>query len=103
VNEVLAGSLRYFGFGEIELRQTERQMNNFEPYLLMNLSIDVRFLKIKRNILHMAVAGRYIRSNLKVITDTEMHLQLIHLRLMLLDSTSEELHTMNLMTMESWI
>jgi hypothetical protein len=27
----------------------------------------------------MAVAGRYIRSNLKV-TDTEMHLQLIHLQ-----------------------
>jgi hypothetical protein len=38
----------------------------------------------------MAVAGRYIRSNLKVITDTEMHLQLIHLRLMLLDSTSQK-------------
>jgi hypothetical protein len=36
-----AGSLRYFGFGEIELRQTERQMNNFEPYLLMNLQLTV--------------------------------------------------------------
>jgi hypothetical protein len=39
-----AGSLRYFGFGEIELRQLERQMNNFEPYLLMNLQLTVHTL-----------------------------------------------------------
>jgi hypothetical protein len=47
----------------------ERQMNNFEPYLLMNLQLTVHTLKLSETF-SMAVAGRYIRSNLKVITDT---------------------------------
>jgi hypothetical protein len=64
-----AGSLVILVLEKLNYVKLERQMNNFEPYLLMNLQLTVHILKIKRNIL-MAVAGRYIRSNLKVITDT---------------------------------
>jgi hypothetical protein len=43
----------------------------------MNLQLTVHTLLKLSETFSMAVA-RYIRSNLKVITDTEMHLQLIH-------------------------
>jgi hypothetical protein len=59
-----AGSLRYFGFGEIELRE-----NSFdEPRIVSpnELALDLSYsLKLSEKF-SMAVAGRYIRSSLKV-------------------------------------
>jgi hypothetical protein len=59
-----AGSLRYFGFGEIELRE-----NSFdEPRIVSpnELALDGSYsLKLSEKF-SMAVAGRYIRSSLKV-------------------------------------
>jgi hypothetical protein len=46
-----AGSLRYFGFGEMNYVKLEAN-EHFEPYLQMNLQLTVHTLKIKRNILH---------------------------------------------------
>lgn len=60
------GSLRYFGLGDIELRQTGdpnevpvvRSPNELAVDLSYSLKLSERF--------SMAVAGRYIRSNLKI-------------------------------------
>lgn len=66
INErsAFAGSLRYFGLGEIELRQ------NFDdiPQIVKpnEMAIDGSYsLKLNERF-SMAVAGRYIRSNLKI-------------------------------------
>jgi hypothetical protein len=61
-----AGSLRYFGLGDIELRQTgdpneipvTRSPNELAVDLSYSLKLDEQF--------SMAIAGRYIRSNLKI-------------------------------------
>ena len=64
-----AGSLRYFGLGEIELRETGDadevprivSPNEFALHGFYSLKLSERF--------SMAVAGRYIRSSLKVASD----------------------------------
>lgn len=62
-----AASIRYFGFGEIELRD-----NPNDPARIVSpneFAIDGSYsLKLSEKF-SMAVAGRYIRSNLKVATD----------------------------------
>ena len=59
-----AGSLRYFGLGEIELRQ------NFDdtPQIVKpnELAIDLSYALQLSETFSMAVAGRYIRSNLRI-------------------------------------
>lgn len=59
-----AGSLRYFGLGEIELRQNfDDPANIVKPN---ELAIDLSYsLKLSERF-SMAVAGRYIRSNLRI-------------------------------------
>jgi hypothetical protein len=52
-----------------KLNYVKLEANEQEPYLLMNLQLTVHTLKLSETF-SMAVAGRYIRSNLKVITDT---------------------------------
>lgn len=62
-----AGSLRYFGFGDIELRD-----NAFDDARIVSpneFALDGSYsLKLSEKF-SMAVAGRYIRSNLKVISN----------------------------------
>jgi hypothetical protein len=65
-----AGSLRYFGFGEIELRQTGEANEQFRTVSPNEFAIDGSYSLKLSETFSMAVAGRYIRSNLKVITDT---------------------------------
>lgn len=66
INErsAFAGSLRYFGLGEIELRE-----NADDPALIVKpneLAFDASYsLKLSEKF-SMAVAGRYIRSNLRI-------------------------------------
>ena len=66
INErsAFAGSLRYFGLGEIELRQNfDDPANIVKPN---ELAVDASYsLKLSERF-SMAVAGRYIRSNLKI-------------------------------------
>ncbi len=59
-----AGSLRYFGLGEIELRQTfDEEPRTVSPN---ELAVDLSYsLKLSEKF-SMAVAGRYIRSNLRI-------------------------------------
>lgn len=62
-----AGSLRYFGLGEIELRENA----NEEPRLVSpnEFAIDGSYsLKLSEKF-SMAIAGRFINSNLKVASD----------------------------------
>jgi len=63
-----AGSVRYFGFGDIELRQFADQIN--PPIVAPNeFAIDGSYsLKLSEKF-SMAVGARYIHSNLKVATD----------------------------------
>tara|TARA_R110000868_G_scaffold67582_2_gene200415 strand:- start:1650 stop:2837 length:1188 start_codon:yes stop_codon:yes gene_type:complete len=64
-----AGSLRYFGFGNIELRETGDP--NEVPRIVSpnEFALDGSYsLKLSEKF-SMAVAGRYIHSNLKVVTD----------------------------------
>ena len=64
-----AGSLRYFGLGEIELRETGDP--NEAPRLVSpnEFAIDGSYsLKLSEKF-SMAIAGRYINSNLKVASD----------------------------------
>jgi hypothetical protein len=59
-----AGSLRYFGLGEIELRQNfDDPANIVKPN---ELAIDGSYSLKLNDHFAMAVAGRYIRSNLKI-------------------------------------
>ncbi len=66
INErsAFAGSLRYFGLGEIELRQ------NFDdiPQIVKpnELAVDASYSLQLSETFSMAVAGRYIRSNLRI-------------------------------------
>jgi len=64
-----AGSLRYFGFGDIELRQTGEADENFQTVSPNEFAIDGSYsLKLSEKF-SMAVGARFIRSNLKVATD----------------------------------
>jgi hypothetical protein len=62
-----AGSLRYFGLGNIELRNDATD----QPRIVSpnELALDGSYSLKLSNTFSMAVAGRYIRSNLKVATD----------------------------------
>ncbi len=61
-------SLRYFGLGEIELRQNfDDQANVVKPN---ELAFDASYSLKLSNSFSMAVAGRYIRSNLKIADAT---------------------------------
>ena len=64
-----AGSLRFFGFGDIELRETG-DPNEIPRIVTPNeFAFDGSYsLKLSEKF-SMAVAGRYIRSNLKVVSD----------------------------------
>lgn len=64
-----AGSLRYFGFGDIELRQTGAADETFPIVSPNEFALDGSYsLKLSEKF-SMAVGARYIRSNLKVATD----------------------------------
>lgn len=66
INErsAFAGSLRYFGLGEIELRQNfDDPANIVKPN---ELALDASYSLKLSETFSMAVAGRYIRSNLKI-------------------------------------
>ena len=66
INErsAFAGSLRYFGLGEIELRQNyDDAANIVKPN---ELALDLSYSLKLSPTFAMAVAGRYIRSNLKI-------------------------------------
>jgi hypothetical protein len=64
-----AGSLRYFGFGEIELRQTGAADENFPTVSPNEFALDLSYsLKLSEKF-SMAVAGRFINSNLKIASD----------------------------------
>ena len=66
INErsAFAGSLRYFGLGEIELRQNfDDPPNIVKPN---ELAIDASYALKLSDRFAMAVAGRYIRSNLRI-------------------------------------
>ncbi|MGO4821987.1 MULTISPECIES: type IX secretion system outer membrane channel protein PorV [unclassified Flavobacterium] len=64
-----AGSVRYFGFGDIELRQTGEPDENFPTVSPNEFAIDGSYsLKLSEKF-SMAVAGRYIHSNLKIASD----------------------------------
>ena len=65
-----AGSLRYFGLGGIELRQTGDPNEDFVTVSPNEFALDGSYsLKLSEKFA-MAVGAKYIRSNLKVATDT---------------------------------
>lgn len=65
-----AGSLRFFGLGEIELRQTGNPEEAFATVSPNEFTFDGSYsLKLSEQF-SMAVAARFINSNLKVATDT---------------------------------
>ncbi len=65
-----ATSLRYFGFGDIELRQTGDPDEPFVTVSPNEFALDGSYsLKLSEKF-SMAVAGRFIHSNLKVISDS---------------------------------
>ena len=65
-----AGSLRYFGLGGIELRQTGDPNEAFVTVTPNEFAVDGSYsLKLSEKFA-MAVGAKYIRSNLKVATDT---------------------------------
>ncbi|SHL19406.1 type IX secretion system outer membrane channel protein PorV [Flavobacterium xanthum] len=64
-----AGSIRYFGFGDIELRQTGEQNEDFPIVSPNEFAMDGSYsLKLSEKF-SMAIAGRFINSNLKVASD----------------------------------
>jgi len=63
-----AGSLRYFSLGEIQL--TDENANSNGTVKPNEMAIDVSYALQLNQKFSMAVAGRYIRSNLKVNTTT---------------------------------
>ena len=64
-----AGSLRYFGFGDIELRKTGDPDDLFATVAPNEFAIDGSYsLKLSEKFA-MAVGARFIHSNLKVATD----------------------------------
>ncbi|GIZ08543.1 type IX secretion system outer membrane channel protein PorV [Flavobacterium sp. UMI-01] len=68
INErsAFATSLRYFSFGEIQLRQTGEPNEDFRTVSPNELAFDGSYSLKLSETFSMAVAGRYIRSNLKV-------------------------------------
>ena len=65
----IAASLRYFKLGEIELRQTADQVPLIQSPNEMTFDISYALRLSER--FSMAVAGRYLRSDLKLQTDNE--------------------------------
>ena len=64
-----AGSIRYFGFGDIELRQTGDPQEDFATVSPNEFAVDGSYsLKLSEKF-SMAIAGRFINSNLKVASD----------------------------------
>ena len=64
-----AGSIRYFGLGDIELRQTGDPNEVFPIVSPNEFAIDGSYsLKLSEKF-SMAIAGRFINSNLKVASD----------------------------------
>jgi hypothetical protein len=64
-----AGSIRYFGWGDIELRQTGDPNESFPIVSPNEFAIDGSYsLKLSEKF-SMAIAGRFINSNLKVASD----------------------------------
>lgn len=64
-----AGSIRYFGFGDIELRKTGEPDEQFATVAPNEFAIDGSYsLKLSEKF-SMAVGARFIHSNLKVATD----------------------------------
>ncbi|MGO4819597.1 type IX secretion system outer membrane channel protein PorV [Flavobacterium sp. W22_SRS_FP1] len=64
-----ATSLRFFGFGEIELRETGDPNEQARVVSPNEFALDGSYsLKLSEKF-SMAVAGRYIRSNLKVVSE----------------------------------
>ena len=64
-----AGSLRYFGFGKIELRKTGDQNEDFPVVSPNEFALDLSYsLKLSEKF-SMAIAGRFINSNLKFPDD----------------------------------
>ncbi|KQB44095.1 hypothetical protein RCH33_3070 [Flavobacterium daejeonense] len=64
-----AGSIRYFGFGDIELRKTGDPEEQFATVAPNEFAIDGSYsLKLSEKF-SMAVGARFIHSNLKVATD----------------------------------
>jgi hypothetical protein len=63
-----AASFRYFGLGDIELRQTS-DINDFLIVSPNEFAFDLSYSLKLSDVFSMAVAGRYINSNLKVATE----------------------------------
>jgi hypothetical protein len=63
-----AASFRYFGLGDIELRETS-DINDFLIVSPNEFAFDLSYSQKLSEKFSMAVAGRYINSNLKVATD----------------------------------
>ena len=62
----VAASLRYFGQGEVELRETpDQQPQIVEPN---EMGLDISYALRLSERFSMAVTGRYIRSNLQIPT-----------------------------------
>jgi len=71
VNErsAFAGSLRYFGYGDIELRKTGDPSENFLTVSPNEFALNGSYsLKLSEKF-SMAIGAKYIHSNLKVATD----------------------------------
>jgi hypothetical protein len=63
-----AASFRYFGLGDIELRETS-DPNDFLIVSPNEFAFDLSYSQKLSEVFSMSVAGRYINSNLKVATD----------------------------------
>ncbi|GEC79858.1 type IX secretion system outer membrane channel protein PorV [Flavobacterium aquatile] len=70
INErsAFAGSLRYFGLGDIELRQTDDPNEQALVVTPNELALDASYSLKLSETFSMAVAGRFIRSNLKIVS-----------------------------------
>lgn len=63
-----AASFRYFGLGDIELRETS-DPNDFKIVSPNEFALDLSYSQKLSEKFSMSVAGRYVNSNLKVVTD----------------------------------
>jgi hypothetical protein len=91
-----ASSLRFFSLGEIELRESiDAQPNVVKP---AEFAVDLSYSQKLSERFSMAVAGRYIRSNLRIPTEGQSPQQLVRLLLMSLVSINpKKLHLLILM------
>ena len=65
----IAGSIRYFGWGDIELRRTGEPTETFPTVSPNEFAIDGSYsLKLSEKF-SMAIAGRFINSNLKIASE----------------------------------